>query len=328
MEIIGRNIEVGLGVEKVRGTSQLTAEKWVKNVTANIVEKAEHAIDDNSHGVLEDSDNRRVVRKWIEGNLEGIAHADVVGYLFYNLYGGVTSSVVAGVVYSHLFELAQTIQHNSLTVFAKDGAVQQLSYDNGMVGTLEINASVNDYVRFTSGFMAKEANSNADTPSYDTEYDFISRDITVKVADTEAGLSSADATKIKDLSVTFDNGLIADQVLGSYSPDDIYNSKFSIEGSFSRNFDDTTFKDLFLADTSKYMEITIEGAVDIGGANHPSITLVLNKVKIMNWDRSGGNDELVTETIDFKAFYNETDGEASKLTLQNLTAEYSTPISD
>lgn len=328
MEIIGREIEIGVGVEKVRGTAQLTAEKWVKNVTANIIEKAEHVIDDNSHNVLEDSDNRRVVRKWIEGSIEGSVHADMIGYLLYNLYGSVTSSLLSGSVYSHSFNLLKSIQHPALTLFAKDGSVQQLSYATGMLSTLGITASVNDFVRMNATFMGKEASSNSDTPSYDTEYDFIGKDVYMLVADTEVGLETAIATKIKDVSINFDTGLISDHILGSYTPNDIYNAKMSIEGSFTKNFDATTFKDLYLADTAKYMQFVISGSADLGGGKNPAIVFTFNKVKITNWDRSGANDELATETVDFKAFYNETDGESSTVRIQNLTEEYSVPVSD
>lgn len=328
MEIVGRQIELGVGVEKVRGTAQETAEKYVKNTTANIIEKSEKVIDDSSHNKLEDSDGSRVTKKWIEGDLNGVLHADAIGYFLYNLYGAVVSSNVTGPVYSHVFNMLQSIEHAALSLFAKDGAVQQLVFNTCMLATLEINASVDDYVRYTASFMGKSGESNSDTPSYDTEYDFIGRDITVKIADTEGGLVAAEAVKIKDLTITYDVGLIVDHVLGDYNPDDLYNAKMAITGSFDKNFVDTTFKDLSLSDDAKYMEITIEGAADIGSGNNPSMTFLFNRVQIQSWDRSGDNDDLVTESIDFKAFYDETDDKQSQLTLQNLTTEYDTPVSD
>jgi len=327
-EIIGKFIELGVGVEKVRGTAQLTAEKWFKKITASIVEKSEKKDDESTMNVLSDSLNTRVVKKWIEGDLEGNAHADAIGYLLYNLYGAVASVNVSGSVYTHTFTLANSIEHASLTLFAKDGAVQQLSYDNCMISTLELTAVVDDYVKFTASFMGKASNSNSDTPSYDTEYDFIGKDVTVKFADTEAGLVGATALCAKELSINFDTGLINDFCLGSYTPNDLYNAKMAIEGEFTLNYDDNTFKDLYLADTNKYMEITIQGAADIGGGNNPKIVILLNQVQIKEWTREGGNDELITQPISFKAFYNETDSQQSKITLTNLTTEYSTPISD
>jgi hypothetical protein len=321
-EIIGKQIEVGLAVEGVRGTNETVASKWVKNVSTDIMARAEKVVDDNSQGVLEDSSNSRVVKKWFDGDLSGILHADVIGYLLYQIYGAVNSVTVTGAVTDHTFSLLQDIEHPTLSLFAKDGGVYQGVYDNGVVNTLEITATVDDYVRFSANILAKEANSNSDTPSYDTEYDFIGKDITVKVASSEAGLSGATALKLKELNVTFDTGAIADHTFGSYSPDDIYNAKLAIEGSFSKNYVDDTFKDLFTADTAVYMQIVIAGDQVLAGSNRPTITITLNKVQIQGWERSGANDELVTEEVEFKAFYNNTDSEQSTVIVRNVTAEY------
>jgi len=327
MEIIGRDLEVGFGVEETRGTPQGTAEKWLKNVTANIVERSETVIDDNSHAVLEDSDNSRVVKQWIEGNLEGIAQVDPIGYIFLNLYGADVDSALGSGAFQHIFNIAQNIQHPALTIFAKDGSVQQSVFSNGMVNTLELTATVEDFVRFTAAFMAKAASANADTPSYALERDFIGKDITVKVAATEAALSGATAKKVKELAITWDQGLIPDHILGQFDPDDIYNAKMSIEGTLTLNLDDEVFKDLFLNGTAQYMEISIVGTADIGGGENPEITILLNKMQVQDWNRSGGNDELVTQVVAFKAFYNETDDKQSQVTIKNNTEEYDEPIS-
>lgn len=322
MEIVGREIEFGVATEATRGTAETAADKWMRKVTANVVERATHALDDTTRGRLEDGEGRRKVQSHIEGDVEGILHADVLGWLLANIYGIVVTSTVTGSVKSHVFSLAQNIQHQSLTLFAKDGAVQQSTFSNAMINTLEITAAIDDYVRFNASFLASVAASNADTPSYDTEYDFVARDITVKIADTEAGLSGASATKVKDLTVRWDQGLIRDHVVGAYTPDDIYNARLMIDGSFTLNFASETFKDLYLGNGAKYMSITIEGEADLGSSNRPTVTIVLNKVQFMDWNRAGGANELVTEPISFRAFYNPTDGEQSTVTLKNLTAAY------
>ena len=328
MEILGRQIELGVALETTRGTAETTAEHWIKNVTASVQERAEHAIDDNSHGSLADSDNRRVTKKWVEGSLEGILQVDVVGYFFYNIFGSISSTSVVSGVYSHEITLdSTTIEHPSLTFFAKDGGVQNLNISNGMISSLEINASMDDYVRFTTNIMASTAEDGSDTPAYQDEQDFVGKDITIKVADTEGGLTSASALSIKELGITFDTGAIVDYVLGNYNPEDIYDGKLSIEGNLSKNFVDETFKDLFLGDDAKYMEIAIVGSQEIGATANPSIIITLNKVKVTGWERSGGNDELVSESIDFKAFFNSDDEEVGKITIVNNTAEYDTPIS-
>ena len=323
MEIIGPQIEIGVATESTRGTAETTADKWGRKVTANVVERALHAIDETTRGRLEDGEGRRVVQRYIEGDMEGIAHADMIGYLFANLYGlAVTTEVTAGEAFSHVFNLKQNIQHQSLTLFAKDGSVQQSVYANAMISSLEISAAIDDYVRFTASFIASTSASNSDTPSYDTEYDWIARDITVKLAETAGGLTGASAVKAKSLSVSFDQGLIRDHVVGSRNADDVYNAKMMIEGSMTLNFTDETFKDYYLGDDDLYMSITLAGEADLGSGDNPTLEILLNKVQFQDWNRDGAASDLITQEVNFRAFYNAADQKQSQVTLQNATASY------
>jgi len=323
-EIIGRQLEVGLAVESVRGTAKTTAESWLKNTTGHIIDKAEFADDNSVHGVIEDQDGRRVVKKWVEGEMEGIVGCNAVGYFLYNLYGKDTEATVTSGVYSHLFAMDETIIHNSLTLFVKDGGVQQLAINNSMLSKFELTVTVDDYLRYKATWLGKTSVANATSPTCVADYDFIGKDIVVKIATTEAGLAGATPLSCKEVGLTFDTGLINDFVLGAYNPDDIYNAKLAIGGTIKKNFIDGTFKTLYQSDTYSYMSITITSANAISTTYFPTITILLNKVAINSWDRSGGADELVVEDIGFKAYYNATDAEASTITLQNSTAEYDT----
>jgi hypothetical protein len=323
MEIVGRQVEIGVATEATRGTAETSADKWLRNTTANVVERATHAEDETTRGVLEEGEGRRAVQTFVEGDIAGILHADAIGYFLANLYGiGVSSQVGATSVYSHVFNIKQNIEHQSLTLFAKDGGVQQLVFANCMINTLQISAAIDDYVRYTASFSGGAATDNSDTPSYDTEYDFIARDIVIKMAATEAGLSGASAIPAKNVDWTYDQGTIRDHVVGKRPPADIYNGRMMITGSMELNFTDETYKDLFLGDTAQYMSITITGEADLDDGNNPEIELILYKVQISDWNRGGDANELVTQTVGFKAYFNETDQKQSQTTIQNLTTSY------
>jgi hypothetical protein len=322
-EFTGRQIELGVATEATRNTAESTASKWVKNVTADIISQVEKIQDDNKRGRLEKHDGGRVVQKWLEGNLEGVMHIDAIGYMFHQLYGDVTTTTVSGSVKQHVFSLDQTITHPTLTFFAKDGGVNQVKLNGGVVASLELSATVDDYVRFTSTCVALKEAADTSTPTYGTEYDFIGRDVSIKVAATEAGLTSATALDAKNVTITWTVDNIRNHILGKYAPDANFNPNFDIEVSVTKDYTDNTFKDLFESDDYKYVQIHIEGEADIGAGNNPSLTLLLNKAQVTAWSRSGGADELVTEEFTLKGFYNSTDTEMSELTLINLTAEYS-----
>lgn len=321
-EIIGKEVEFGVATEATRGTKESAADKWMRKVTANVLERATHAQDETTRGKIESGEGRRAVQKYVEGDVSGIVHADVLGWLLSNIYGKVATTNVSGSVYSHVFTIKQNVTHQSLTLFAKDGAVQQLAMANCMIDSLELNVTQEDFVRFSASFVGGAATDDGDTPSYDTEYDFIARDVVVKIADSEAGLSGADALEIKELDISWAQNLIRDHVVGSYTPRDVHNSGMMIEGSFNKNFIDETFKDLYTGDGEKYMSITITGEADIGGGENPEIEIILNKVQVNDWERDGDAEELVTETVGFRAYFNEDDGEQSQTTLKNLISSY------
>lgn len=320
-EHIGRQKAVGIAVESTRGTAETVASKWFRKTTATFMPKVDKVVDESTFGRLEESTGSRRVKHWHEGDIEGNVHADAIGYFFMNLYGAVTSTNVTGSVTSHAFSLDQTLQHPTLSMFLDNPAKQEV-YNGGVVGSLEISADMDKQVAFTASVMAKEADTNADTVSYDTEYDFVGKDITIKVASSEAGLAGATAIKAKNVKINWDAGVIADYVFGSDTPDDIYNGRMAIDVTFERNFVDTTFEDLYKSDDAKYMSIAIVGDTVLAGSNAPSLTLVLNKVQVMDHTVSDSADELAVETVTLKAFYNETDGEQSTVTIKNVTTEY------
>jgi hypothetical protein len=326
-EFIGREIDFALAPESVRGTAETVAQRNVRKVTCNIIPKAERVVDDTTFGRIEDAERIRTVRKWNEGDVSGIVHVDVLGYYLWNIYGEVDSGASSGDAFEHTFTMEQSILHPSLTLFVKDSDVRQEKLAGGMITTLELTATTDNYVRYTANFIAKEGETDtSEIPALATEYDFVGRDITVKIASTEAGLANATALKLKDLNLTFNTNAEADFTFGSYSPDEIYNKQFSIEGSLTRNFVDETFKDLYEGNDFVYMQIEIEGEAILDEGVSPKITILGNKIQVQDWTRTSEGDALVTEDVKFKFFYNTDDESMSEVTLKNLTEEYN-PLS-
>lgn len=322
-EFIGRQIDFGLAVEGTRGTAASTATRALRKVTCNVIPRAERVIDDTTNGRLEDSENVRTVRRWSEGDVEGILHADVLGYFLLNIYGEVNSQVVAGSVYDHTFVMEQSITHPTMSLFVKDADVRQEVIAGAVLSTFEINVETDNYIRFSANFLGLEGeDDSSEMPELDTEYDFVSRDVTVKIAETESGLTAVPALKLKSQTITWNTNAEADWVFGSYSPDNIYNKQMSIEGSFTRNFTDETFKDLYEGSGFVYMKISIEGEADLGAGNKPTVTILLNKVQVTDWNRTSAGDDLVTEEVSFKAFYNAEDEAQSSVVIRNLTSAY------
>lgn len=320
MEHIGRQTGFGVAVEGSRGTAETASSRWIR-VLPSFLPKVEKVIDESPFGRLEESATSRRVKAWYEGEITGNLHADSIGYLLYQLYGAVNTATVTGAVKDHTFTLEQSILHDTLSFFVKDPVKNEV-YNGGVVGSLEISATMDEILTFSASLLARDSDTSTEEVTYETEYDFVGKDITIKVADTEGGLAGATAIKAKTLTINWDAGAIADYVFGADTPNDIYNGRMAIDVTFERNYTDQTFENLYKADTAKYMQITIAGDTVLTGSNRPTITLTLNKVQVQEWDKSDDADALATETVTLKAFYNTTDNEQSTVVLRNVTAEY------
>ena len=325
MEFIGRQIDFGIAVEGSRGEAETEPQRWIRKTVANVVPKNERKVDDTSFGRLEDADRVRTVRKWNEGSVDGILHADALGYFLLNLYGAVDSDEIDDDVYEHTFTLDQDIQHPTLSLFMLDAAVRAVAIAGAVVSSLKLSIATDDYLRFSAEFIGKEEEDldSPPVPEVSAEFDFVGRDVTLKFADTLEALGAATPIKAKSIAVTWNPGVIADYVVGDYSPDDIYNGAFGLEFSFTRNYADQTFETLYKSQDFKYCEIRIEGeALLSDSSSKPLIVLTLNKAQVTNWNRAGAQNELVTEDVDVKAFYNSSDQKQSEVTLVNATASY------
>ena len=320
MEHIGRESAVGVAIEGTRGTAETTASKWMKKTTATVLPEAEKVIDDSSFGRLEDAEEARTVREWFEGDMSGVLHADAIGYPLAQMYGDVTTATVTGAVRTHTFELAQDITHPTLSVFVSDPVKNQV-YNGAVVSSLSIEASTDDYVRYTMNILARASAAHTDTVSYDTEYDFIGKDITVKMATTAGGLAGATAIPLKTLNINYETGAISDWVFGSTAPVH-YNGAFGIEFDFTKNHTDTVFETLYKDNNARYFEISIKGDNVLAGTNAPELRFTFNKVKVTDYTVDDSSNDLREESVTCKALYNVTDQKQSTVFLRNVTSEY------
>lgn len=153
-------LEIGIGKESTRGTRvpPTYGLKWLDN---SLVDKSMMAVDDSRNGIIADSRDSHVVGTYLEGDIGGPVRDQSIALLLYSLMGSIASSVVGGesVVYEHTVTLADSNQHQSLTIHKKD---PQGGYDhaNAMVDSFELSVEPDKLVMFTCGMRAKSRASN------------------------------------------------------------------------------------------------------------------------------------------------------------------------
>lgn len=321
-KFIGALADIGIKKEAVRGTAETTASFWLPKMSLTVDDVIEQAVDENSIGVIEDASGAKIVAKASEGEIEGKIGDKSIGLILLGTFGSVSSSGIVDSAYTHTFSVLQSAQHPSLTLLTNDPN-QDYKYAMAMVTGLEIGAEVGKIITYKAGFMAKLGATATNTPSYVAENLFLAQHITFKTATNQAGLSGASAIVVKSVSFKIEKNVEKEQVLGSVDPADILNKQFAIEGSLELTFDANTMKTEMLADTEKAMRIEFNNAdVLIGATSTPKLTFDFHSVKFSAFTRNYGNGDIVTATVDFKAFYKLADAKMVTCTLVNAQATY------
>jgi hypothetical protein len=322
-KFIGRLVDVGVAKESVRGTAETSATFWLPKLSMSVDDMIEQAVDESSIGVIEDSTGASVIVKRAEGEIEGNISDKSFGLLLLSALGGVsTTGPSQTTVYTHAFSVGQSAQHQSLTIF-QDDPNQDYKYANGVIDSLDIDASIGNFAKYKAGFRAKQGATATLTPSYTAENIFLPHHGSLKTASALAGLGAASAIDIRSVKLSIKANAEDDIKLGSIAPADILNKQFSCEGTIELVYNDETFKTDMLADTAKAMRIRLSNTdVTIGSSLNPQITIDLAKVKFSNFSRNYSNDDIVVATVDFKAFYSMTDSKMVTVELVNTTTSY------
>ncbi len=321
-KFIGATVDVGVAKEAVRGTAESAASYWLPKISLSIDDTIEQAIDENSVGVIEDATDAKLVYKFAEGEIEAKVGDKSFGLLLLGAIGSVSTSGPTDSAYTHTFSVLQSAQHPSLTLFVDDGN-QDYKHALGMVTSLELSAEVGSIIQHKTGFRAKVGATATLTPSYSAENMFLAQHITFKTASTQAGLGAASAIVVRSVNFKIEKNVEDDRNLGTTEPTDILNKQFAIEGSLELVFDANTMKTEMLADTMKAMRIDFNNAdVLIGATSTPQLIFDFHAVKFSNFTRNYGNGDIVTATVDFKAFYKLSEAKMLTCTLRNAVASY------
>jgi len=319
----GRKYQVGIGKESSRGIA-VAPSFWLPKEDVTVDNKKQYVNNDSSLGVIHDSNDARIVKEWSEGEIMGKVRDKSFGLLLFGSFGSVSSALhdTETLVYDHTFSVANTNAHQSLTLEVKN-ELEHLKYALGVVSSLKITAVVGKFVEFACAFKAKKGSASANAVVYTSENEFISKHATLKLASDLAGLDLASAVNIKSFEISINKNIEEHDALGSTEPVDYANKEFSVDGNIEAVFEDTeTFKSVFESGTLKATRIDIKSDAVIGSASNPELKIDLASVSLQDWSRKSGNNDIVTQTIKFKAHYSLADAKMIEAVLTNLQENY------
>jgi hypothetical protein len=324
---IGAQEECGIAKEGTRGTATTPA-YWIPKIDFSVENKPTYQSLDDSFGRIEDSDDQKLVMTGAEGNIVGRIGVSSFGLLLLALFGTDTPAP-NGASYDHVFTVANNNQHPSLTIEMKNPQ-QQLAFTLAMLDSLEIRCEAGKVVEFTGSFKSKAGVAATHTPSYiTTDYEFLMKHLSLKIAALSAGgynaagITSATALAVKSFTMKPVKNIERNDTFGSLDPSDINNKSFAFEGTIVLQYADTVFKALVDAGTPYCMAFDAKDTDDIlSGALNPELKILFNKVYFTSFAKSTSRNDIVTQTITFKAVYNLVDSKMIQATLTNNVATY------
>jgi len=321
-KIIGRQVNVGIGKETVRGTA-VTPGFWLKQLSVDFDDKVDYVTNEQSNGVIEDSDGADVIKKWAEGKIEGNISDQSIGLILLATLGSVNSAVKETTAYNHTFSVNQSAQHQSLTVDIKNGANEHLAFPNCMVSDLELQYSQKEYAKFIAEFKGKKGAASVTSPAYIAENIFIGKHAVFKIANDLTGLTAASPIVLRSMNLKISKGVEADDVLGALDPSDFYNGQISVSGSVELTYDDATYKALSLAGTKKAMRIDLQNTdVTIGASSNPGLQIDLANAKFVEYSLKRDLKGIVTQSLNFKAYFSSADSKMITALLTNTKTSY------
>lgn len=314
---IGRKVEAAIAFEASRGVG-VTPRYSLGKIDFSHYDKTVDVRDDSGRGRIEDSNDKFVVEKYAQGQIGGILGANSAMYLLGLALG--TAPSVGGVSdsrYPWTLAVANNNTHVSGSLFVIDSNVS-LIHKLLMIDKLELTVDQEEPVRFTADFISKVGRTTTQSmPSYVEDYKFTKRKTKIYLASAVAGLSAATRLSVKSLKLTITKNLVRDGSLGTAEPEDILNQSFSIEGELKLNYADQTYKNLMMNGTYRALRIFMESEKLIGASSYGDLTLDLSKVDFFSWEPDAPNDEIVMNTINFKANYDISNAMVNAATVRN-----------
>lgn len=300
----GRLYEVGIAKETERGTG-VSPLFWIPKTVVTFDDKVSKALVAGSYGHITDAPmTAQVVSEWAEGNIEGEINANSFGLILLALCGTVGSpgNPETG-VYTHDYTIQNDVTPDSLSISVHD-PIGDIRFRLAVLNSLSIDITLGEMVTYVANFMSKKHQDiTAETPSYDRDHRFVSKNLTFKVAADPSDISAASKISVKHLTLEFARNAERVDILGTPEPEDIVTKGFRITGTLELAYEDRTWRNYMLDNTIRAMQILLTGSKKIGATEYAKLDVVFPKVHFEAWEPALGLDDIAGQTINFDVLF-------------------------
>jgi hypothetical protein len=257
---IGAKREIAFTKEVVRGdAAEYGVGDWQPHLGYSVKPVTEKIKDAPAMGRIEGPLGSSVIKKRSEGDIPLRLTKEFIGHIFNMLFGQEPTTTGAG-PYNHKWTVKNDNNHVSYTITTKDPIKGFNKFPLNLANEIVLDLKTDDRALATIRVMGgaeESATPGVTTYSVTDEY-FLPKHISVKFADTVAGLAAAVAEEMESATVTAAKNVAADYSLGFESPVNIYNQKLGVGIALTSHYEDSRLRDWANTNTNKAMEVKFE----------------------------------------------------------------------
>lgn len=319
----GRDVQVGLALESVRGTAESDPDYTYPHMEYSIKD-AEAGIGyrEDAHGTIIKNSGKDTLLVEGDGSLKGYIYVKGIVYWLALAFGQMpTSADVVGdtPAKKHTFALLDNNEHASATLFVDEPNLGDVKFAGAMPDEFTINWAAGEYPTIEIPIKSKSSVSSTHTLTVIDESMFLPDMSSLKIATNLAGLAAATpAADIKSFSLTFKKNLAPQQTMSSGKTyQEIFNGDYEVTGSITKLYRDTTYRAKALSDTINALEFAFSDSVNKAGATTPtSMKFTIAEAAFEGHDPAYGLSDISEEKINFTMIRKPTSSKATAITAE------------
>lgn len=172
-------------------------------------------------------------------------------------------------------------------------------------------------MKFVGGQITTITDKN---PAYTAENPFLASGVSVKMADTVAGLNSSQKISAQSFKITITKGLESILALGSTNVDSIHNTVLEVKGDMELVYNSDNYMQKVVDGRKQALQVVMQSNDKIGATKKAELGIEVPRVALSEWKKSSDADKIVTQTVGFTGTFDIATAKTLSAWLQNTFA--------
>jgi len=306
MTHIWRKVYFWVWPETVRwGWTVADIVSWFEKTDSDFQDRYELGEDNGANGSIVEWTDVFLKQSFADWKLEWALKMNSISSFLLALLWEKITTANADDTFSHLFNFSESNTHQSLVV-AKETPIEKMLYKLSMIKSFEISAEIWEIAKVTINLESKPwVEDWTITKNFELDHNFLSRFWIFKLASTYSALWIASAMDLRSFKLTFTPNTEKRGSLWDTSPVEIINKTYNITWTVEFDYKDNIVKDIALSTQKKALQFAIVDDEKIiwTWTRNPKIDFKFYRVAFTSYEVSEPNDDVVTQSLNFKALY-------------------------